>query len=424
MEEVGVLGHHAHGGGQRLQGGVTDVEPVDADRPGGHVVEPGKELADGGLAGSGRADQGHHLPRCHGEGHIVEDLGRHGGVEDGHRLEGGEGHLFGGGVPEVDVVVLDGGRALRHRTGDGGVDDHRLEVEDLEHPVKGDQGGHHVDLHVRQGRQRRVEPRQVRGQGHHGPDGQGPVDGLDPAPAVDDGGGQRRVRLRATMKKRAYMAWVTPMSRKRPARRSKVPSSSDGRPNSLTSRAPDTRNRIHLARSRPLRQIDRVPLQGLLLAQGGGGDGLAALTRRRSPSYLRAIAGLQGLLGRARHDLGEAIGQSLDLDLFRLLGNCGQGVTKRGRLQHTHQQMSGADLTGAEHQRAVDPAPLHRVADVRGEVGNRSGAPGQAVERRGHVAREMGRIDLKFAHDLVQVGVGQLQNLIEPVHQLDVGVAT
>ena len=45
------------------------------------------------------------------------------------------------------------------------------------------------------------------------------------------------------MKKRAYMAWVTPMSRTRPAFFSKASRSSLGRPNSLTSRAPETLNR-------------------------------------------------------------------------------------------------------------------------------------------------------------------------------------
>ena len=45
------------------------------------------------------------------------------------------------------------------------------------------------------------------------------------------------------MKMREYMAWVTPMSRTRAALASKPPLSSAGRPNSLTSRAPDTLNR-------------------------------------------------------------------------------------------------------------------------------------------------------------------------------------
>ncbi len=45
------------------------------------------------------------------------------------------------------------------------------------------------------------------------------------------------------MKNRAYMAWVTPMSRTRPALDSKAWRSSSGRPNSLTRRAPETLNR-------------------------------------------------------------------------------------------------------------------------------------------------------------------------------------
>ena len=45
------------------------------------------------------------------------------------------------------------------------------------------------------------------------------------------------------MKMRAYMAWVTPMSRTRPALSSNEPRSSSGRPNSLTSSAPETLNR-------------------------------------------------------------------------------------------------------------------------------------------------------------------------------------
>ena len=45
------------------------------------------------------------------------------------------------------------------------------------------------------------------------------------------------------MKKRAYMAWVTPMSRTRPAFCSNSSRSWAGRPNSLTSRAPETLKR-------------------------------------------------------------------------------------------------------------------------------------------------------------------------------------
>ena len=45
------------------------------------------------------------------------------------------------------------------------------------------------------------------------------------------------------MKTRVYIAWVTPMSRTRPARSAKTRDSWFGSPNSLTSSAPDTLKR-------------------------------------------------------------------------------------------------------------------------------------------------------------------------------------
>ena len=45
------------------------------------------------------------------------------------------------------------------------------------------------------------------------------------------------------MKNVPYIAWVTPVSRTLAARSPKVADSSSGRPNSLTTRAPDTLNR-------------------------------------------------------------------------------------------------------------------------------------------------------------------------------------
>ena len=51
----------------------------------------------------------------------------------------------------------------------GFVLDHGREIEDLEDPVEGDQGGHHVDLHVGQRGEGAVEAGQVGGQGHHRP---------------------------------------------------------------------------------------------------------------------------------------------------------------------------------------------------------------------------------------------------------------
>ena len=143
--------------------------------PDGGVVEAGEQLADGGLAGARRADQGHQLARLGGEADIEEHLGGDGGVEDGHRLQRGQGHLLGGRVAEVDVVELDAGRTGRDRSGVLLLGDHRGQVEDLEDPVEGDQGGHHVDLDVGQGGEGAVEPGQVGGQRHHRPSWRAPL---------------------------------------------------------------------------------------------------------------------------------------------------------------------------------------------------------------------------------------------------------
>jgi hypothetical protein len=60
---------------------------------------------------------------------------------------------------------------------------------------------------------------------------------------------------------------------------------------------------------------------------------------------------------------------------------------------------------------------------VRGQIGDGGGTPGQPVQGRGHVAGQSRRLDLELADDAVEVGIRQLQELVEPVHQLDVGIA-
>ena len=92
-------------------------------------------------------------------------------------------------------------------------------------------------------------------------------------------------------------------------------------------------------------------------------------------------------------------------------------------LEDADDQVSGADLGFAEHQRAVDPAAFDRLLDVRREVGDRGGAAGQPVQRRGQGPGQPGRVDVELLDDAVQVRVLQLQDLVDPVHQLDVRVA-
>src|SRR5690606_24268095 len=77
----------------------------------------------------------------------------------------------------------------------------------------------------------------------------------------------------------------------------------------------------------------------------------------------------------------------------------------------------------AHAEGGVDPGPLGRVVEVLREVGDAGGAAGKAVEGGRDVGREAGRVELEVADDAVDVRVLQLQDLVEPMHELDVRVA-
>ena len=57
------------------------------------------------------------------------------------------------------------------------------------------------------------------------------------------------------------------------------------------------------------------------------------------------------------------------------------------------------------------------------QIGNRRGASWQAIQGRGHVAGQARWLDLELADDAVKIRIRQLQKLVAPVHQLDVGIA-
>ena len=169
---------------------VAHVEAVDAHRPTAHVIEPGHEVRDRGLAGSGRADEGHHLAGGHGERDVVEHLLAWGLVEYGHALEGRERDFLGGRIGETHRVE----HHLSRPTGDlhraRALGDHRREVENFEDPVERDERRHHVHLHVRERGEGPVKPVQVRSQGNDCPDEEDAPGGLGPTPSVDNRGGE------------------------------------------------------------------------------------------------------------------------------------------------------------------------------------------------------------------------------------------
>ena len=191
VEEIRVLGHHTHDIAHRRHGGVAHVGAAQAYRTLGHVVQAGHQRRDGRLAGTRWAHQRHHLARLHPEGDVVQHLVASVFLEHGHRLERGQGDLFGARIGEVDVVELDGGVAPRDIDRLGVLLNHGNDVEHLEEPLEGHETRHDVDVDVGELGQRGVEPGQVLGQGDHGAHLEGAVDRRHATHPVDDGGGQR-----------------------------------------------------------------------------------------------------------------------------------------------------------------------------------------------------------------------------------------
>ncbi len=98
-------------------------------------------------------------------------------------------------------------------------------------------------------------------------------------------------------------------------------------------------------------------------------------------------------------------------------------MTQARCLEDADQQVAAAHLALAEHQAAVYPAALDGFFHLRGKVGDRGRTARQPVQRIGQVAGQARRLDIELAHDTVQVAVLQLQQLVQPVHQFDIGVA-
>jgi len=184
MEHVGVLGDHADGVVHRGLACVTQVDAAQADDAARRVVEPGHEHAERGLARPARPHERHHLTRPSHHVDAAQHLAAHlagtgGGILRGPQsavvvlvcvlavhiraavLERGERH-GGRRVPEPDVLDPEVERTGGEVDGVRRVLDRRAQVEHLEDPFEGDQGGHHVHLDVGQRGHRPVEAAEQR----------------------------------------------------------------------------------------------------------------------------------------------------------------------------------------------------------------------------------------------------------------------
>jgi hypothetical protein len=120
---------------------------------------------------------------------------------------------------------------------------------------------------------------------------------------------------------------------------------------------------------------------------------------------------------------GEVLGQVVDLDAIELARDREQRTAQPRRLQHADDEMAAAHLPLAEHQRAVHPGALDGVLDPLREIGDRARATRQPVERRGEVAGEHRGVEAVVANDPVQVRVLVVEDLRDPVLQLDERIA-
>ena len=182
-------------------------------------------------------------------------------------------------------------------------------------------------------------------------------------------------------------------------------------------------DRVHLAAAGLLGQVYGEFPQRLLLAHLRRRHGAARLSRRRLAAELGTVTRAQAGLRRASTDLLVVVGELVGLDLVELARDAAQQVSQRGRLQHGDHEIAGAHLRIAVLERRPDPGALDRVLDVRREIRYRRRPARQPIERLGDVARQFARIEGKRLHDAVQVGILKLQNLMQPVHHFDVGIA-
>ena len=174
--------------------------------------------------------------------------------------------------------------------------------------------------------------------------------------------------------------------------------------------------------ARPLGEVDREALERLLLAHLRRRHRAARLARARPRDAVARAPSASS--GEPLDDPREVVGQRVDLDLSRTAARSRSSALRSdGVFSMPTTRWPVRTCASPNISVRVDPAALDRVLDVRREVGDRRRAARQPVERLGDVLREPRRVELEVPDDAVQVGVLRLQDLLKPVHQLDVRIA-
>ena len=85
--------------------------------------------------------------------------------------------------------------------------------------------------------------------------------------------------------------------------------------------------------------------------------------------------------------------------------------------------MAGADLRLAEQQRRIVPAAVERVGDLVGDARHLGLVLAEAVDDRGRVGEQLGAVELVVIGGQREIGAVLLQEMEQPVAELDVAVA-
>ena len=143
---------------------------------------------------------------------------------------------------------------------------------------------------------------------------------------------------------------------------------------------------------------------------------------RACRAQARSVHRPQVFFFRAFPDLAVACGQFLDRNLGEFLGQTGEHAAQFGRFQRGNQQMAGPDLRLPEEQGRVVPATVEDIDNVVGDARHLRLVAAEALDHAAELHQHLGPVELIVIGGQGQVVRGTLQDLEQPMRQLDIAI--
>ena len=174
-------------------------------------------------------------------------------------------------------------------------------------------------------------------------------------------------------------------------------------------------DRIDLALARLRGQVDRIAFQRFSLAAWNAA-GVGAGFRRGLAAALRRFA-------RRAQQRVEFVRELVHLDLPEFGAGVEQRIPERRRFQHAVHEMAGAHARCGKLEGGIKPALLDGFFDLRREVRDRGCPARELVERFDDISRQLRIVELEGRADQSEIVPRILQQDVDPVDQLHIGVA-